>query len=167
MVSHTPNPFVLISLKLKFLLTAPITAQWLRHADTIVALGADGTISERGSYEELSKSGGYVSSLHVSQQSGHTDDADDDDNKLSSEAEQPKQQNGTQRDKPVSAGAPGFSPNTRARGAANTSSLFYYIKSMGIPSFALFLAMVLIQTFCRTMQRKIRSFPTNQRLPGG
>ncbi|TQN66274.1 ABC transporter atnG, partial [Colletotrichum shisoi] len=133
-------------------------AQWLRHADTIVALGADGTISERGSYEELSKSRGYVSSLHVSQQRGHTDDTDDDDdddddNKLSSEAEHPEQQNGTKRDKLVSAGAPGPSPNPRARGAANTSSLLYYIKSMGVPSFALFLAMVLTQTLCRTMQR--------------
>ncbi|GJD02568.1 ABC transporter [Colletotrichum higginsianum] len=147
------GPGGLLRGKDKAVILATHNAQWLRHADIIVALGADGTISERGSYEELSKSGGYVSSLHVSQQSGHTDNADDDDNKLSSEAEQPKQQNGTQRDKPVSAGAPGPSPNPRARGAANTSSLFYYIKSMGIPSFALFLAMVLIQTFCRTMQR--------------
>ncbi|KZL85583.1 abc transporter [Colletotrichum incanum] len=125
-------------------LFATHNAQWLRFADNIIALGSDGTISERGSYEELSKSGGYVSTLQVSQQGSHGEDKP---------SEEPPKENGKQKDKTASSAAPDTTKTPNARSAANTSSLLYYIKSMGISSFALFFAMVLFQTSCRTIQR--------------
>ncbi|KAK1598438.1 ABC transporter [Colletotrichum navitas] len=126
-------------------LFATHNAQLLPFADTIIALGSDGRVSERGSYEELSKSGGYVSTLQVSQQEGGRQ----------------AEENGAGEvgDKPVSssaaaaAAAPDASKTPNARGAANTSALAYYIKSMGVSSFALFFVMVLLQTSCSTMQR--------------
>ncbi|KAK2046745.1 ABC transporter [Colletotrichum somersetense] len=128
-------------------LFATHNAQWLPFADTIIALGSDGRVSERGSYEELSKSGGYVSTLQVSQQGGGGGGG---------------QQAGENGDsKPVSstaassaAAAPDDAPKmSNTRRTANTSALAYYIRSMGVSSFALFFAMVLFQTTCRTMQR--------------
>ncbi|WDK21642.1 ABC transporter [Colletotrichum graminicola] len=125
-------------------LFATHNAQWLPSANTIIALGSDGRVSERGSYEELRKSGGYVGTLQVSQQGGR----------------QAKENGaGELDDKPVSssaaaaAAAPDASKTPNAPGAANTSALAYYIKSMGVSSFALFFVMVLLQTSCRTMQR--------------
>ncbi|GKT41589.1 ABC transporter gloK [Colletotrichum spaethianum] len=125
-------------------LLATHNAQWLRFADNIIALGSDGRISEMGSYEELSKSGGYVSTLRVSQQSNREEEEP---------AKEPLKKNGKQKDKHASPAAPDASKTPNTRGAANTSSLWYYIRSMGTSSFALFFAMVLFQTSCRTMQR--------------
>lgn len=130
----------------KPVLTEPSSAQWLRFADQIIALGSDGTISERGSYEELSKTGGYVSTLKVSQQADHADDA-------GAAGEEPRE-NGQQNGKPAAAAKPKDAAGSKARGAANTSSLVYYIRSMGTSAFFLFVAMVLLQMACRTMQRK-------------
>ncbi|KAL3420510.1 hypothetical protein PVAG01_06955 [Phlyctema vagabunda] len=42
----------------------------ISHADHIVALGADGTITEQGSYEELASAGGYLQSLETNDTSG-------------------------------------------------------------------------------------------------
>ncbi|GJC84262.1 ABC transporter atnG [Colletotrichum liriopes] len=114
-------------------LFATHNAQWLRFADNIIALGSDGKISERGSYEELSKSGGYVSTLKVSQQGG--------DHGEEKPAEESPEETGKQKDKNASSVAPDATKTPNARGAANTSSLLYYVKSMGISSFALFFAM--------------------------
>ncbi|GKT64923.1 ABC multidrug transporter [Colletotrichum tofieldiae] len=126
-------------------LFATHNAQWLRFADNIIALGSDGKISERGSYEELSKSGGYVSTLKVSQQGG--------DHGEEKPAEESPEESGKQKDKNASSVAPDATKTPNARGAANTGSLLYYVKSMGISSFALFFAMVLFQTSCGTIQR--------------
>ncbi|GKT92102.1 ABC multidrug transporter [Colletotrichum tofieldiae] len=126
-------------------LFATHNVQWLRFADNIIALGSDGKISERGSYEELSKSGGYVSTLKVSQQGG--------DHGEEKPAEESPEESGKQKNKNASSVAPDATKTPNARGAANTSSLLYYVKSMGISSFALFFAMVLFQTSCGTIQR--------------
>ncbi|WYZ43992.1 hypothetical protein EsH8_VII_000428 [Colletotrichum jinshuiense] len=126
-------------------LFATHNAQWLRFADQIIALGSDGTISERGSYEELSKTGGYVSTLKVSQLADHADDA--------GAAGETPQENGKQNGNPAAAAKTKDAAGSKARGAANTSSLVYYIRSMGTSAFFLFVAMVLLQMACRTMQR--------------
>ncbi|KAK2023189.1 P-loop containing nucleoside triphosphate hydrolase protein [Colletotrichum zoysiae] len=137
-------------------LFATHNAQWLPFADTIIALGSDGRVSERGSYEELSKSGGYVSTLQVSQQvggggggGGQQAGGSGDNNKPVSSTAAPSSAAA------AAAAAPDDAPKTsNTRGAANTSALAYYIRSMGASSFALFFAMVLFQTTCRTMQSK-------------
>ncbi|KAJ0300193.1 hypothetical protein COL516b_008544 [Colletotrichum fioriniae] len=120
-------------------------AQWLRSADNIISLGSDGTILETGLYEDLSKTGGYVSTLKVTQKSGK-EESD------SAEAESGAQ-SANKKDKAAAIPKPDDSSKTKTRGAANTSSLLYYIKSMGITSFGLFVAMVIFQTICRIMQR--------------
>ncbi|KAK1985875.1 ABC transporter [Colletotrichum cereale] len=131
-------------------LFATHNAQWLRFADTIIVLGSDGRVSERGSYEELSKSGGYVSTLQVSQQGGRGGGGGDE-----PAGGPPAKENGEQANKHASSAAvaPDAPKTPGARGAANTGALAYYVKSMGVSSFALFFAMVLFQTSCRTMQR--------------
>lgn len=123
-----------------------VAAQWLRSADNIISLGSDGTILETGLYEDLSKTGGYVSTLKVTQKSGK-EESD------SAEAESGAQ-SANKKDKAAAIPKPDDSSKTKTRGAANTSSLLYYIKSMGITSFGLFVAMVIFQTICRIMQRK-------------
>ncbi|KAK1994906.1 P-loop containing nucleoside triphosphate hydrolase protein [Colletotrichum falcatum] len=125
-------------------LFATHNAQWLPFADTIVALGSDGRVSERGTYDELSKSGGYVSTLRVSQQ----------------QQQQQQQQGGDEtagrrsdgnKPAPSPAGAGPGAPKTPT--AHTRGALAYYIKSMGWSSSALFFVMVLVQTAFRTMQR--------------
>ncbi|OHE94372.1 ABC transporter [Colletotrichum orchidophilum] len=119
-------------------------AQWLRSADNIISLGSDGTISETGLYKDLCKTGGYVSTLKVTQQS--------DESVSVTEAEE-TQEIVDKKAKAVAVLKPDDLPKTKSRGAANTSSLLYYIKSMGITSFGLFISMVIFQTICRIMQR--------------
>ncbi|KAK1704894.1 P-loop containing nucleoside triphosphate hydrolase protein [Colletotrichum acutatum] len=121
-------------------------AQWLRSADNIISLGSDGTISEAGLYEDLCKTGGYVSTLKVTQKSEH-EDGD------SAEAGVGGEENGNKKGKAAAVPKPDDSSKTKARGAANTSSLLYYIKSMGTTPFGLFVAMVIFQTICRIMPR--------------
>ncbi|KAI8192002.1 ABC transporter [Colletotrichum sp. SAR 10_77] len=124
-------------------------AQWLRFADQILSLSADGKISERGSYEELSKSDGYVSKLRVTALSDSDEDTpENSDEDTKDDVEAPK------KDKPVAGvKSNGVEKLKASRGAANTSSLLYYIKSMGTSAFLLFATMVLFQMGCRTMQR--------------
>ncbi|CAI0643469.1 unnamed protein product [Colletotrichum noveboracense] len=124
-------------------------AQWLRFADQILSLSADGKISERGSFEELSKSGGYVSKLRVTRLSDSDEDTpENSDEEVKDDVEVPK------KDKPVAGVKPQGTEKVKAsRGAANTSSLLYYIKSMGTSASLLFATMVLFQMGCRTMQR--------------
>ncbi|KAI8158204.1 ABC transporter atnG, partial [Colletotrichum sp. SAR 10_71] len=124
-------------------------AQWLRFADQILSLSADGKISERGSFEELSKSDGCVSKLRVTQLSDSDEDTpENSDEETRDNVEAPK------KDKPVAGVKPNGAEKLKAsRGAANTSSLLYYIKSMGTSAFLLFATMVLFQMGCRTMQR--------------
>ncbi|KAK1450743.1 ABC transporter [Colletotrichum cuscutae] len=121
-------------------------ASWLRAADDIISLNSDGIISEMGLYEDLYKTGGYVSTLKVTQQSDH-------ENSDSEEAEAETQEHANKKDKAAAVRKPDDSLNIKTRGAANTSSLLYYIKSMGITPFGLFVVMVVFQTICRIMQR--------------
>ncbi|KAI8265875.1 ABC transporter [Colletotrichum sp. SAR11_239] len=124
-------------------------AQWLRFADQILSLDVDGKISERGSFEELGKSNGYVSKLRVTQLSDSDEDTpENSDEETKDDVEAPK------KDIPVAGVKPNGAEKLKAsRGAANTSSLLYYIKSMGTSAFLLFATMVLFQMGCRTMQR--------------
>ncbi|KAI3537978.1 ABC transporter [Colletotrichum filicis] len=121
-------------------------ASWLRAADNIISLSSDGIISEMGLYEDLYKTGGYVSTLKVTQKSDH-------DNSDSEEAETEIQEHANKKDKAAAVRKPDDSLKIKTRGAANTSSLLYYIKSMGITPFGLFVVMVVFQTICRIMQR--------------
>ncbi|KAI3557746.1 ABC transporter [Colletotrichum abscissum] len=121
-------------------------ASWLRAADNIISLSSDGIISEMGLYEDLYKTGGYVSTLKVTQKSDH-------ENSDSEEAETEIQEHANKKDKAAAVRKPDDSLNIKTRGAANTSSLLYYIKSMGITPFGLFVVMVVFQTICRIMQR--------------
>ncbi|KXH42483.1 ABC transporter [Colletotrichum nymphaeae SA-01] len=121
-------------------------AQWLRSADNIISLGSDGTISETGLYEDLCKTGGYISTLKVTQKSGQEE-------RDSVEAEVEAEENINKKDKAAAVPKPDDSSKSKTRGAANTSSLFYYIKSMGLTPFGLFVVMVIFQTICRIMQR--------------
>ncbi|KAK2738351.1 ABC multidrug transporter [Colletotrichum kahawae] len=124
--------------------------QWLRFTDQILSLNADGKISERGSFEELSKSEGYVSKLRVTQLSDSDEDTpENSDEEAKDDVKVPR------KAKPVAAGVKttGGEKLKTSRGAANTSSLLYYIKSMGGSAFLLFATMVLFQMGCRTMQR--------------
>ncbi|KXH56884.1 ABC transporter [Colletotrichum salicis] len=107
--------------------------------------GGDGTISETGLYEDLCKTGGYVSTLKVTQKNDHQDDD-------TAEVEE-TQKSADKKDKAATIQKPDDSAKAKTRGAANTSSLLYYIKSMGITPFGLFVAMVIFQTICRIMQR--------------
>nr|XP_036575545.1 Multidrug resistance-associated protein 1-like protein 5 [Colletotrichum truncatum]KAF6782134.1 Multidrug resistance-associated protein 1-like protein 5 [Colletotrichum truncatum] len=133
-------------------LFATHNAQWLHDADQIISLDGDGEISERGSYEELSKTGGYVSKLRISQQNGETEDDTEDDTE--DESEDTNAQNQQQRQDKIAATAkPNGVEKGKPRGAANTSALLYYIKSMGMSPFFLFATMVLFQALCRTMER--------------
>ncbi|KAI8243245.1 ABC transporter atnG [Colletotrichum sp. SAR 10_96] len=124
-------------------------AQWLPFADQILSLSADGNISERGSFEELSKSGGYVSKLRVTQLSDSEEETpENSDEDTKDDVEAPK------KDKHVAGVKPnGVEKLKASRGAANTSSLLYYMKSMGTTAFLLFATMVLFQMGCRPMQR--------------
>ncbi|KAI8300079.1 ABC transporter [Colletotrichum sp. SAR11_240] len=126
-----------------------IAAQWLRFADQILSLDVDGKISERGSFEEISKCEGYVSKLRVTQLSDSDEDTpENSDEETKDDVGAPK------KDKHVAGVKPNGAEKLKAsRGAANTSSLLYYIKSMGTPAFLLFATMVLFQMGCRTMQR--------------
>ncbi|KAI8275539.1 ABC transporter [Colletotrichum sp. SAR11_57] len=135
--------------KERSIIFATHNAQWLRFADQILSLNADGKISERGSYEELSKSDGYVSKLRVTALSDSDEDTpENSDEEVKDDVEAPK------KDKPVAGVNPNGAEKLKAsRGAANTSSLLYYIKSMGTSAFLLFATMVLFQMGCRTMQR--------------
>ncbi|KXH37008.1 ABC transporter [Colletotrichum simmondsii] len=121
-------------------------AQWLRSADNIISLGSDGTISETGLYKDLCQTGGYVSTLKVTQKSDH-EQSD------SVGAEVGAEENTNKKDKAAAVPKPDDSSKTKTRGAANTSSLLYYIKSMGLTPFGLFVVMVVFQTICRIMQR--------------
>ncbi|KAK1475983.1 ABC transporter [Colletotrichum tamarilloi] len=121
-------------------------ASWLRAADNIISLNSDGIIPEMGLYEDLYKTGGYVSTLKVTQKSDH-------ENSDSEEAEAEIQEHANKKDKAAAVRKPDDSLNIKTRGAANTSSLLYYIKSMGITPFGLFVVMVVFQTICRIMQR--------------
>ncbi|TDZ13509.1 ABC transporter atnG [Colletotrichum spinosum] len=114
--------------------------QWLPFADQIITLD-DGKIAEAGTYEQLSKTGGYVSKLRVTQQRQHDDPSE-------SAPEDIKHDSKKRDDMPKPKGE-----TSKSRGGSNTSALLYYIKSMGVSSFFLFLAMVLFQMGCRTMQR--------------
>ncbi|KAF6824602.1 Multidrug resistance-associated protein 1-like protein 5 [Colletotrichum musicola] len=139
-------------------LFATHNAQWLRFADQIIALDADGKISERGSYEELSKAGGYVSKLRVvDQQSEHEDNPQKNGDAV--------KDNGKKQDKKDV--KPDGVDKSKARGAANTSALLYYIKSMGKTPFAVFVAMVLSQMAFRTMQRLWIKFWVSANEAGG
>ncbi|KAK2008905.1 ABC transporter [Colletotrichum eremochloae] len=133
-------------------LFATHNAQWLPYADTIVALGSDGRISERGSYDELSKGGGYVSTLQVSQQQQQQGRGAGDETAGGGQAKKNgsvKQGDESASSTTASATAASNAPKTpSARGA-----LAYYVKSMGVPSVVLFFTMALFQTVCRTMQR--------------
>ncbi|KAJ0373775.1 hypothetical protein COL26b_007972 [Colletotrichum chrysophilum] len=123
-------------------------AQWLRFADQILSVNTDGKISERGSYGELSKSDGYVSKLRVTALSDSNEDTpENSDEETKDNVEAPKKDISLAEVKPN-----GAEKLKASRGAANTSSLLYYIKSMGTSAFLLFATMVLFQMGCRTMQ---------------
>ncbi|KAF9876778.1 ABC multidrug transporter [Colletotrichum karsti] len=117
-------------------------AQWLPSADQIISLNAEGRVSERGTYDELLKAGGYVSKLRVAQQNLPETDAP-------SQKERDTNEHVSTKSKPV------VSDEVKAkkRGAANTGSLLYYIRSMGARPFLLFAGMVVFHMGCRTMQR--------------
>ncbi|KAK1636315.1 ABC transporter [Colletotrichum phormii] len=119
--------------------------QWLRSADNIISLGSGRTISETGLYEDLCETGGYVSTLKVTQKNDHQDGD-------TAEVEE-IQKSADKKDKAAAIQKPDDSAKAKTRGATNTSSLLYYIKSMGITPFGLFVAMVIFQTICRIMQR--------------
>lgn len=122
-------------------------AQWLPFADQIIALDKDGRITERGTYAELSLSGGYVSKLRVMQAAedgeGSSGIKSDVAKIITSTTSETLPLNETAQDE-----------KAKKRGAANTSALIFYIKSMGRASFPLFISMVLFQSACRTMLRK-------------
>ncbi|TDZ68127.1 ABC transporter gloK [Colletotrichum trifolii] len=114
--------------------------QWLPFADQIITLD-DGKIAEAGTYGQLSKTGGYVGKLRVTQQSQHDEPSE-------SAPEDIEHDSKKRDDMPKPKGE-----TSNSRGGSNTSALLYYIKSMGVSSFFLFLTMVLFQMGCRTMQR--------------
>jgi hypothetical protein len=123
-------------------------AQWLPSADQIIVLGEDGKIAEKGTFAKLSDSGGWLSKLRVTQSSESRIEGEDGLVKL------------VGRSKPAANGGPVATGPTvkqiaKSRGAANTSALLYYVKSMGYSAFLIFLAMVLFQTGCRTTQREL------------
>ncbi|KAK1672356.1 P-loop containing nucleoside triphosphate hydrolase protein [Colletotrichum godetiae] len=120
-------------------------AQWLRSADNIISLGGDGTLSETGLYKDLCKTGGYVSTLKITHKNDHQDND-------TAEVEE-TQRSADKKDKAATIQKPDDLVKAKTRGAANTSSLLYYIKSMGITPFGLFFAMAIFQTICRIMQR--------------
>ncbi|TDZ14283.1 ABC transporter atnG [Colletotrichum orbiculare MAFF 240422] len=114
--------------------------QWLPFADQIITLD-DGKIAEAGTYEQLSKTGGYVSKLRVTQRSRHDEPSESAPEDIKHDS---KKQDQTPKPK---------DETSKSRGGSNTSALLYYIKSMGVSSLFLFLAMVFFQMGCRTMQR--------------
>lgn len=125
-------------------------AQWLPFADQIIALDRDGRITEKGTYTELSSSGGYVSKLRAMQ--GAEDEEGEPGLKDVVTRKTPTTNETSALNKTAQEGG------TKERGAANTSALVFYIKSMGRGSFLLFISMVLFQMGCRIMQRKFHQY---------
>jgi hypothetical protein len=122
--------------------------QWLPFADQILVLGEGGLLLEKGTFAELNTSGGYVSRLQLKQDprdDGETGRSSPSSQKPTAEAAKRPTTNG------LAVTAPSKAQNSRA---TNTSALLYYIKTMGRSSFLIFLATVVFQVACRTMQRE-------------
>ena len=125
------------------------TAQWLPFADQIIVLADDGRVAETGTFSELMASGGYVTKLKIRQeQEGSEEDGSSEATEEAKPATRARgsatNQIATQRDEP------------RQERASGKGSMLHYIRSMGWPSFIIFLILALFQTVCRTMQRRFR-----------
>ncbi|KAK9776692.1 putative P-loop containing nucleoside triphosphate hydrolase protein [Seiridium cardinale] len=112
----------------------------LSMADQIMTLGKDGTVIELGSFAELTRREGYVSSIYQSSQRGIGDDGTFDDPKDDESINAPK-------DGPL-AGKPG--PDDKRRQLGDNTVYLFYFSALGPVFTAILLAVEFSNAFLQT-----------------
>ena len=121
--------------------------QLLPHAEHIVVLDEEGHITEKGSFDDLSSSGGYVSSLGLKKAAVKEIEA-----VVAEEEEIEKIEKKAVLEKLASI-EPKAEPK-KSRGRRNSDAMFSYIQSMGKVSFPIFCLFTFCNIGFRSAQRK-------------
>lgn len=121
------------------------SVKWLPYSDQIVVLGADGRLSQAGSFKSLSSVPGYVHTLNVK------DSIENENPKPASE----RQTERSQRDSPQADKNTKTDVTNEIRGRRDFSNLGYYINVMGKKGFTLFVALVAAEVIFTALQRML------------
>jgi ATP-binding cassette, subfamily C (CFTR/MRP), member 1 len=127
-----------------------MVVQLLPHADHIVVLNEDGRISEKGSFDDLNSSDGYVSGLGLKKAALAEIEV-----LVAQEEETEKAEKETVLEKIAMIQALAKSDEKkRSRGKRNSSALISYIQSMGKVYFPIFALFTVCNIGFRSAQRK-------------
>ncbi len=127
-----------------------LIVQLLPHAEHIIVLDEEGRIAEKGSFDDLNSSNGYVNSLGIKAAALKEIEA-----VVAREQEDEMNEKEAMIEKiELSASEPKSDEKKKSRGKRNSDALFSYIRSMGNIYFPVFCAFTLCNIGFRSAQRK-------------